>query len=75
MKIDPISLRRLALFGAAIGLCGIAAGGCHGTDDAAPTNTADSKYMGGGDTAADKIGADRAAAHRPRLPGKGAQGS
>jgi len=57
------------------GLCvlfGTCIVGCSGQKDAAPTNTGKSEYMGSGDTAADKIGADRAAAHRPRLPGKGA---
>ena len=33
----------------------------------APTNTGNSKYIDTGNTAADKIGADRARAHR-RLP-------
>lgn len=33
--------------------------GCKGADDAAPTNTKDSKYMDGGKTAADGIAAQR----------------
>jgi len=63
-------IKALALLGAIV-LVGLPIVGC-GSGDSAPTNTKDSQYMGGGDTAADKIGADRAAAHHPRLPGKGA---
>ena len=47
-------------------LSGVLVAGCHGADDDAPTNTKNSQYMDKGDTAADKIGAQRAAGHRLR---------
>jgi len=57
--------------GAAILMATLAAG-CSG-GEAAPTNVKGSQYIDTGNTAADQIGRDRAAAHRPRLPGKGVQ--
>jgi len=70
MKINgPLALKRMA-FWTVIGLFGLSVVGCHGNDDA-PTNTANSEYISGGKSAADKVGAERASAHRPRLPGKG----
>lgn len=43
--------------------------GCKSSDDA-PTNTKDSTYMGGGNTEADKIGAQRAKARLPKGGGQ-----
>ena len=53
----------------AIGLTVLSAG-CKKTDDA-PTNTANSTFVGG-KSAADSMSLQRAEGHRPRLPGKGA---
>ncbi len=67
-----LKLIPLLLAGGLCALCGTCVVGCSGDKDSAPTTVGKSEYMGNGDTAADKIGADRAAAHKPRLPGKGA---
>jgi len=53
------------IFFSAIMVCGLNVAGCKGSDDSAPTNTKNSKYMGGGDTEADKVGAARAKARLP----------
>ncbi len=47
------------------GLILLSAAGCKNGDDAA-TNTKDSQYMGGGNTAADQIGEQRRKARLPR---------
>jgi hypothetical protein len=69
--LNILSPRILLVLGVATAL---SSAGCNGGGDTAPTNTKGSEYINTGDTSADKVGADRAAAHRPRLPGKGATG-
>ena len=69
-KTRNLTLSMLSVAGMAF--LGLLVSGC-GSNDSAPTNTKNSQYMGGGDTSADKVAADRAAAHKPRLPGKGVQ--
>jgi hypothetical protein len=48
----------------------VAVGGCSGQSDV-PTTEKNSIYMGSGDTAADKIGAQMAAGHRVMERSKG----
>ena len=69
MQNNPrLAARLLAVGMVVLGAFSLLIGGCSKADDA-PTNTKDSKYIDSGQTAADKIGADRARAHR--LPGGG----
>ncbi len=58
----------MLLAGLVVGVAGMAITGC-GDKEPAPTNTSNSKYIDTGNTAADKIGADRARAHRRLPPG------
>ena len=51
----------MLLAGLVVGVAGMAITGC-GDKEPAPTNTSNSKYIDTGNTAADKIGADRARA-------------
>ena len=67
MKFKPSNFSlSMLLLGLTVGVTGLACMGC-GEKEPAPTNTGNSKYIDTGNTAADKIGADRARAHR-RLP-------
>jgi hypothetical protein len=63
MKINSVKTLKAVLLGGALCLSGLTVVGCSGQSDA-PTNTSNSTYMGKGDTAADRIGAQRAAGHR-----------
>ncbi|CAN5719637.1 hypothetical protein BH11ARM2_BH11ARM2_27270 [soil metagenome] len=65
---STLNLKWFALFGIAAVFVGVAASGCSKSNDDAPTNTKDSQYMGGGNTAADKIGEER---RKARLPNGG----
>jgi hypothetical protein len=69
-----MKLRSAGFILLASAIVGLGAAGCHSSDDA-PTNSGNSKYIDNGQTAADKIGAARAAGHGSRLPGKGGAGA
>jgi hypothetical protein len=76
MKIKTRKTLKTVLCGGALGLFALAVVGCSGGDSSdAPTNTSKSTYMGKGDTAADKIGAQRAAGHRGPRQQQAATGS
>ena len=68
-KSHKVTVKMLVLTGLALAISGIVTAGCSGGGSDAPTNTANSKYNDSGQTAADKIGADRAKAHKRLPPG------